>query len=240
MFIRSIILIIIFSLSNQILAQNRETSIAAGYLATSGNTNNQSSNASFDTLWQKLSWQHNISGSIINSSSENTTKAEAYALEWQSNYSNRNSDSYAFIVISWDQDKFSAYDDQIRQSFGYGKRIKNTNQYQLNAEIGLGARQAKLNDELCSCEDKIEQDEGIIRVSGNFNWLISETTELQQSVAVEGGSNNTYFEATTSLDVNIINNIGLILSYTLKNNSDVPISRKKTDTYTAISLEYSF
>jgi|TARA_B100001250_G_scaffold72479_2_gene58940 putative salt-induced outer membrane protein len=242
--IKIILAITIFAISQPILAQNREASVAIGYLATGGNTNNQSSSANFDILWRGSPWQHALSGSTISASSENVNTAEAHALEWQSNYSNQNSESYAFTVVSWDKDKFSAYDSQIRQSFGYGRKIINTTHHQLNSEIGIGARQAKTREMIFGAGaivvPKIKQDEAILRLSGSYNWLVSETTELQQSIALESGSNNTYFEAITNLNVNIINNIGLILSYTIKNNSDVPISRKKTDTYTAISLEYAF
>ena len=32
----------------------------------------------------------------------------------------------------------------------------------------------------------------------------------------------------------------LVASYTIKHNSDVPLLTEKTDTYTALALEYSF
>jgi putative salt-induced outer membrane protein len=38
----------------------------------------------------------------------------------------------------------------------------------------------------------------------------------------------------------IVGELALVLSYTIKNNSDVPAGVEETDTFTAISLEYAF
>ena len=32
----------------------------------------------------------------------------------------------------------------------------------------------------------------------------------------------------------------VVLSYTIRNNSDVPVGTEKTDTFTAVALEYTF
>jgi putative salt-induced outer membrane protein len=34
--------------------------------------------------------------------------------------------------------------------------------------------------------------------------------------------------------------LNLVFSYTIKNNSDVPVGTEKTDTFTAINIEYPF
>ena len=55
---------------------------------------------------------------------------------------------------------------------------------------------------------------------------------------IEQGNDNRYTESTSALKVRIVGNLALVLSYVIKNNSDVPAGIQKTDRYTAISLEY--
>ena len=136
-------------------------------------------------------------------------------------------------LIAWNQDKFSGYDQQIREVVGYGKRLIDTDVHKLNGEIGGGARQADLRD-------GASQDEAIIRLSGDYLWNISETAEFTQTLSIESGSDNTFTEAVTKLTAQIRGNFSVILSYTIRNNSDVPVGIEKTDTFTAVALEYTF
>ena len=57
---------------------------------------------------------------------------------------------------------------------------------------------------------------------------------------VEAGSDNTYLESVTAVKSTLVGNLALVASYTVKHNTDVPALTEKTDTYTALSLEYAF
>ena len=50
----------------------------------------------------------------------------------------------------------------------------------------------------------------------------------------------TYSESVTALSAKLFGDLALVASYTIKNNSDVPPLTEKTDTYTALALEYIF
>ena len=47
-------------------------------------------------------------------------------------------------------------------------------------------------------------------------------------------------ESVSSVKAKLFKDLGVRFSYSLKNNSDVPVGIEKTDTFTSISLEYSF
>ncbi len=205
---------------------------AFGYLATSGNTDNKTMSTSFDLGWHYAPWHHSFKGAAVRASSSGVDTAEAYSLDWQTGY-DFNDTTYAFGLIAWNQDKFSGYDQQVREVVGYGKRLIDTDVHKLNGEIGGGARQADLRD-------GASQDEAIIRLSGDYLWNISETAEFTQTLSIEGGSDNTFTEAVTKLTAQIRGSFSVILSYTLRNNSDVPVDTEKTDTFTAVALEYTF
>ena len=206
--------------------------IALGYLATSGNSESESLNTSFDLSWTYDPWEHSLAGRAINASTSGVTTAEAHGLEWQSRYAVNDTD-YVFGLAALDDDGFSAYDRQVRASLGYGRRFVDRPRHVLNGEAGLGARQADLRD-------LTPQDDTILRLALDYGWTLSETSEFSQSVVVDSGSENTYLEAESVLSAEIREDLALVLSYTIQRNSEVPPDSRNTDTFTAISLEYSF
>ena len=73
-----------------------------------------------------------------------------------------------------------------------------------------------------------------------YKWLISETSEFRQDVTAEGGEDNTYVESVSALSAKVFGDVALVASFTVKHNTDVATDLEKTDTYTALSLEYAF
>ena len=80
----------------------------------------------------------------------------------------------------------------------------------------------------------------IARGSIDYNWIFSETAGFDQNIVVESGSDNTYIESISAVRARLVGDLALVLSYTVKHNTDVPVGSEKTDTFTAISLEYAF
>lgn len=203
-----------------------------GYLATSGNTESSSLNSGFSAAYASGKWLHSLEAIAINSTEDEQTTAEAYALGWKSQYSLTDKD-FLFGRVDWRKDRFSGYDQQLSETIGYGRRLIDTGVHALNAEIGAGFRQSDL-------ADGTSEDEAIVRGGLNYLWQLSETAQFTQVLAVESGSENTYLESVSVLTASLVGKLALVASYTIKNNSDVPVGSEKTDTFTALSLEYSF
>jgi putative salt-induced outer membrane protein len=206
-----------------------------GYLATSGNTDNSTMNSSFEISYTSGDWKHLFGARAINSTEDETTTAEAYEANWKSERS-LSEHNYLFGQLDWRKDRFSGYDTQFSQTVGYGRRLLDKDNHKLNVEIGAGARQSDL-------ADGTAESETIIRGGLGYLWQISETAAFTQDFKVESGDANTYSESKTALSARLVGNLALVASYTIKHNSDVPVALppiEKTDTYTAISLEYAF
>ena len=203
-----------------------------GVLATSGNSDSESINANFNMWWNYAPWGHSLRGLMIKSSNSGITTAEANSLAWQSKY-NLNEADYLFGLVAWDTDKFSAYDEQLRETVGYGRRFMDTGTHFLSAEIGVGARQSDLRD-------GTSQNNTIGYLGGDYRWTISESAQFTQHLGIESGSDNTYIESNSALSAKVRENLALTLGFTIKNNSDVLPGTKKTDTFTTISLDYAF
>lgn len=203
-----------------------------GYLATSGNTDNSSLNAGFTVSRSVDDWKHSFAAAAISSADSNITTAEAYEAGWKSER-NLSEKSYLFGELDWRKDRFSGFETQFSQTIGYGRRLIDSEAHKLNGEIGFGARQSELID-------GTDEKEGIIRAGLDYTWQLSETAAFTQVLTIESGQENTYTESVTAISAQMVGNLALVASYTIKNNSDVLPAIEKTDTYTAISLEYTF
>ena len=223
-------------LATSTLAQDEDEGlsgkVALAYLATSGNSESENLGLSFDGDYYGDVWHHSLEGRAVQASTSGVKTAEAYGLSWQSGR-DFGEKSYLFGRVAWDKDKFSGYDQQIREIVGYGRHFIDNERHTLDAEAGVGVRQSDLRD-------GTNEDESIARLSVDYAFQLSETAELEQRFGVESGSNNTYTESVTSLSADVWTNLAIVLSYTVKRNSDVPVGTVKKDTFTAVALEYSF
>jgi putative salt-induced outer membrane protein len=240
MFVRAVCLLIGLGLVNGSAAQTAETedtgpwfgNVKFGYLATSGNTENSNMNSSFQIGYTAGKWVHTFDTFAINASENDTTTAEAYELGWKSER-NLSEVDFLFGRLNWRKDRFSGYPEQFSQSVGYGRRLIDKAPHTLNAEIGIGARQAERID-------GVQENDGILRAGLDYKWQFSETAAFTQDFVVEAGQNNTYFESISAITARLVGDLALVASYTIKNNSDVLPGTESTDTYSAVALEYAF
>jgi len=206
--------------------------VTFGYLATSGNTENSSLNTAAEVAYTTGNWLHEAKAAAIYSDESETTTAEAYDASWKS-ARNFTEHDFLFGRLDWRKDRFSAFDTQFSQTLGYGRRLINNERHHLNGELGAGARQSERRD-------GSSVDETIFRGALNYRWTLSETSEFRQDLLVEAGDDNTFSESVTAISARLIGGLALTASFTIRNNSDVPIDTEKTDTFTAVSLEYGF
>ena len=237
MHLRSLVFLTSLALAAPLLAAEEEDdplegNVKFGYLATTGNTETSSLNTKFETKYVAGDWHHEALASAINASESKVTTAEAYEAGWKSGWDFSDRD-YVFGRLNWRKDRFGPFDTQFSQTVGYGRHIIDTDVHDLEGEVGFGARQSE--DQL-----GVNQNETIVTGLLNYTWTFSETSEFSQVFRLEVGGDNTFSESVTSITARLIGALNLVASYTIRNNSDVPVGTEKTDTRTAISLEYAF
>lgn len=203
-----------------------------GYIATSGNTENESMNSGFEINYNPGAWEHQARATAIYSTESKVTTAEAYDFGWKS-ARNLTDHDFLFGRLDWRKDRFASITEQFSQSLGYGRRLIDNDKHSLNGEIGIGARQSDL-------ADGTDESDTIYTGRLTYAWQISETASFGQSLLVETGDSNTFTESVTDLRAQLLGSLALVVSYTIRNNSDVLPGTEKTDTRTAISLEYAF
>ena len=236
--LRSLVMVAALAAPLTLMAQQAEPespwsgSATLGYLATSGNTETSTLNTGFEVGYTAGKWEHVFDGSAVNASENDVKTAESYAANWKSER-NITEQDFLFGRLSWRKNRFSGYNTQFSQTVGYGRRLIDADKHKLNGELGAGARQSTL-------QDGRSENETIFRGGIYYKWQFSETAAFSQDVTVEAGELNTYLESVTALSAQLIGDLALVASYTIKSNSDVPPSTEKTDTYTALSLKYVF
>lgn len=205
---------------------------AAGYLATSGNTESTNANAAFELLYERDIWTHEFALNGVMATNDGNTEAEAYAFTYEGRR-DLGERGYFFTALDWERDEFSAFDQRISETLGYGRRLVRTDSHELNFEIGAGARQAERRD-------GTTRDDAIGRSTLDYVWTVNDTTEFSQDLVIESGSANTRTQAVSELRARLFGDVALVLSYRIKRNSNVAPGIEKTDSYSAISLEYAF
>ena len=203
-----------------------------GYLGTSGNSDTVSVNAGTKLDWELGRWTHHLEATALGAQDNNETTAEAYALALKSDWALTDV-SYLFGRVRWDKDKFSGYDTQTTETVGYGRKLIDDEITTWSAEVGAGARQSELRD-------GSSENETIIRGATDYRRQITETSSFNAALSVESGSDNTVTEGILALKARLVGDLALVASYRVRQNSDVPVGSEKTDTFTAISLEYAF
>jgi putative salt-induced outer membrane protein len=212
--------------------------ISLGYLASNGNADSTSSTAEFELGYDISRWHHLLSGGGFGSSEDNETTAENYNLGWKSSY-DYSEFNYAFGSVDWNKNRFSGYPEQTFALVGYGRRVLNGETFILNLEAGVGySKQEKVIDDLTGATE--DEDGGVGRLGGDFTWNFSDSGAFEQTLYASVASANTYWESVSRLRADLIGRLALGLSYTIQANSDVAPGIKKTDTFTAITLDYSY
>lgn len=206
--------------------------VTLGYLATSGNTETSTLNTGFEVGYTAGKWQHVANAAAISASQDDIATAEAYDLGWQSRRNLTDTD-FLFGRLDWRKNRFGGFDTQFSQTVGYGRHLINTDAHVLDVEIGVGARQSE-------SQIGVKEDETIFRGGAYYTYKISETAELSQSLTTEAASENTFLESVSAVSAELLGDLSLVASYTIRNNSDVPALTEKKDTFTALSLEYAF
>ncbi len=206
--------------------------ISFGFLGTTGNTETTSLDTRASAKYVTGRWEHEASGQAFTSSQDEATNAEFYTALWRSRWDLTERD-FLFGRLNWRKDRFGAFDTQFSQTLGYGRRVFTGPVHTLNAEVGAGARQS--DDQF-----GVGSDETVLFGGLDYVWQFSDTAKFEQIFTIEAGDDNTFFESRSSISAQLIGALSLVGSYTIRSNSDVPVGTEKTDTQTAISLEYAF
>lgn len=213
-------------------AESWKGAVELGFLATSGNTDSRTLNAKLQTAYESERFKNNFVVSAITNEQNDVSSAERYTVGDKLDYKLSDLD-YLFAAVDYEKDLFGGVRERTSEALGYGRRLLTGEVHQLEVEAGLGARQTQAQ------LTRVRDNEFIGRLAGRYLWTLSATSAFQQSLKSEIGADNTFTEAVSEIKFNVVGRLFAGFSYTLRNNSDVPVGTERTDAFTALTLSYA-
>jgi putative salt-induced outer membrane protein len=227
--------IIFISASSLLHAQTDPTfqsELELGAIITSGNTEDQNIKMKASFEWDRESWQYGFSSDGFRSSNTNGLVAQRLYHVGRASYE-INGDSFVRARASYEDDRFSGFDNQSDFSVNYGRNLlQNLNDMSLAINFGAGVRQSKQGD--------ITNNEAIARGEGNFEWALSRSATFSQNFSIDSGSDSSIVRSESAIESEILNHLTMKFSIKLKHQTVVPLLREKTDTETAVTLVMNF
>lgn len=174
-----------------------------GYVSTSGNSESTNINAKLSLARETQNWLHSLtlagigaSSEVSNNGSSNSQRsAEKYNFDYQTDRKLDEIKSlYAFV--NYEKDRFSGFDEQSAAGVGYGHKVINNLNQQMQIEIGPAYR---VNNPVQGGSES----EVVLHVGENYVWDFSETAKFEQFLVIDAGSDNTIsrigFSVSTTL-----------------------------------------
>ena len=223
------------SISGTALAQQQNgitREIEVGALFTSGNTDEQALNFAGNMEIVRDRWEYGFTIDGLYTSSDNETKGQRFYGVSSANYA-FSEDSFFQARASHEDDRFSGYDSQSDLTFSIGSRLlQNRADMDLSLDAGIGIRWSRLNGS--------DFDEPILRIAGDYEWILSNSATFSQELAIEYGTDSNIYRSDTGITTQILENLSLRFSLRLKHQTEVPAGRNETDSETAVTFVMDF
>lgn len=218
------------------------TQAELGAIMTSGNTKGTSVTGKIDSKQELTRWSNEYSlggyfkeDEITDADGNTQTEksAERFFVSAKGGYKLDDDFAKLYILGSYTDDSFGAYQKYSLVSVGYGDRLYQDDNKTLDAEIGPGYFSGRTADE--------RTENGLmVRTAASFNWAFSGTAAFKQTLSVEYGEDNTRTAAESSISASLIGKMQMKAAFLVQNDSDVPLGKKKTDTQTSLTFVYAF
>ena len=235
----------------EIEKNNWKSAAELGYVHVSGNTNTETTKASFDLSYGTSNWAHKIHMEALSSDSETidnsvtpaVTTSERTAARWlflgQTDFKFGKLD-YFFGLLSYEDDRFGGFQYQAKAGIGYGRRLIRTDEHELKFEIGPGYRMYRIDQLAPPAPLEETQDETQLRVNAGYIWKISKTSQLTEDLTYESGHDQKEWKSVTALTAKVNSILAMKVSHTVKNLDKVPLGSKNYDRETSVTLVFTF
>jgi len=218
------------------------TAAELGAISTSGNTTGTSVTGKIDARHEMADWSNEyiVSGYFkedeivgADGARTRTRSAERFSFSAKAAYKLLEDGNRAFLLGSHVNDKFGAYTSYTSVGVGYGTQLLRREDKSVDVEIGPGYFHGEKSAGLV--------ESGMtVRGAAQLRWRVSPSAAFSQTVSVERGTTNTHSQAETALSTKINGTMQMKAAFSARSDSNVPETKKNTDTQTSLTLVYSF
>lgn len=219
-----------------------------GVVATSGNSETQSSNARLKLVYAAENWRNTLEAAAMQASAtqlneltgaeESVVTSERYTVGNKADW-NFTEFNYAFLALEFEKDLIGPIRERTSETVGYGRKVLTGPDHLLELEIGAGARQTE-SQVTTTAPAAVKENEAIGRGRLAYRWNFREDSHFGETFKVESGQSSTTMESVTEAKLSLVGTLYVLASYTVRQNTNVPPGTKKTDTVTTFSLGWSF
>ena len=220
-------------------------------LFKTGDTKSADVKAGFDFTHEAAAWKSTLNlGLLVKKSEEEDengedhfeTSDQKWTVVGQTNYTiDKASPNYIYGNASYEDDRFSSFDNQSSISAGWGRRWYETEKTTLDADIGPGFKR-----DVVSATDTDPEEVNtafIVQAQALYTRELNEHVLFKQlfvaKYAPKSDANSTY-KARTSIATKLLETLQLKFSFTVDYNTDVDEDKENLNTETAMTLVYSF
>lgn len=145
-----------------------------------------------------------------------------------------NERSYVYGSLRSERDAFASYEYQWTAAAGYGLEALRGEDQRLSLEIGPGYRLAKDQG------IRVHHDEAIARGLLDWNYKLTDTASLMNTLLVESGGENTFARNVLGVRVAVSESLAMKAGLETRYNSDADDGLHNTDNLTTLNLVYDF
>lgn len=223
---------LVISFAASAFADPWSTELELGAVLTSGNTEEENLKLRVDAVKDGERFKHALHGDTLRNSREGDLTAQRLYSFYKADYKLDGAGSL-FGRVSYEDDRFSGFDYQADFTAGYTRTLSETDTTKFEMDLGAGMRR--------SVPDVgSKETEAVFRLAGAYTWQVSESAQFKQLLSTQIGEESTITRSETSLQTTVVGSLAMKLTLSIKNNSEVPPGREKTDTETSVTLVYKF
>ncbi|HEV7779266.1 MAG TPA: DUF481 domain-containing protein [Luteibacter sp.] len=233
-----------------------------GFADSSGNTRSQNINAKLGLSQENELWKNNffLNGlrskgevSLVDSNGETISKYGTTANRYDTGASvgyKFDPRSYLVTAARYEHDDFGSNIWQGIVSIGYGYIALKNERAELSFEIGPGFKRYQPANSTTVVDPGPPQVTVITRPSAesevvgrglvNGKYRLTDNTALEDTLLVEAGSKNQYYQNDAGLSVSMTRKLALKLGYQLRYNSDTTPGTVSLDKLFTTNLVYNF
>lgn len=218
-----------------------------GMLFKTGDTKSADVKAGLDFGYEKGVWKSTAQFDMLVKKTEDEnddfeTSDQKWTLVGQTNYTlDKTSPNYIYGNASYEDNRFSSFENQSSISAGWGRRWFETEKATLDADIGPGYKRDVLR--ATDTQEEETASSFIVQAQALYKRQINSHVEFKQLLvakyAPSSGENSTY-KAETSITTKLIETLQLKFSFVVDYNTEVDEGKENTNTETAMTLVYSF
>jgi putative salt-induced outer membrane protein len=212
-----------------------------GVALSTGNGDSLNANASVTARHVAGQWEKNISFTGVYESDDETTTSQLWEVDVDARHTFNERDFW-FGGGRYQADRFSGFRYQGTLSTGVGRRFINSDITTLTGRIGVGYK-------FSETRDAIDPDTGL-PVAGSvenslaavvgLDWRhrLNDSTSVFNNFYVELASQNSFLRNEVGVSVTMTARLALAVAYTIRHNTDPPVSYDTTETMLTANLVY--